>query len=219
MILFFRNILKYVNYNILGKEKYIRTISKRNIFEFANFLFQLCKVTFETFILKKVYIPYVEVAVTTRCSLKCKHCSYYIPITDEKCHSSISFEEYKLYIDNLLKNIVSLQTLTLIGGEPLLNKDFDKILIYSLYHKKIESVYIVSNGTIDFREDLTTILKKFSNKAVVWLSNYLSNEDLLPKLKTTNIIKNLMESGVTVHCLASQWYPVSQIRYNNRSKP
>lgn len=122
-------------------------------------------------IIKKPVIPVLQYVVTTRCTMNCKHCNTLIPYFTNKTHlNPVSFEQYKEDLDNLLKSIDFIQLFGFVGGEPLLNKDLDKMIEYACSQKKIKHVFVATNCTIIPDEKL---LKAFSHKKVgIQISNY-----------------------------------------------
>ncbi|MDR1952228.1 MAG: radical SAM protein [Elusimicrobiota bacterium] len=173
------------------------------------------------FLFKK--IPYVEIAITTRCTLKCKDCANYIPDIDNDKHYSMTFEEYKTYLDNLLFDIKKLHKLVLLGGEPLLNRDLEKILRYSLEHPKVRKVKLVTNGTMDIPENIIMLIKRYSkplfSKVRLFISDYSANKEISGKLKIKEIKAKLKSFGVPVSSTKNaNWYPVSQIKNYGRSR-
>lgn len=77
--------------------------------------------------------------LTYRCNLNCPYCY----VGDERNKQELTFEEWK----NVINQIPFWGIITLVGGEPLLRTDFDKILKYS--SKKVwRKVHVVSNGIL-----------------------------------------------------------------------
>ncbi len=77
-------------------------------------------------VIKQSPIPslrYLELQITNRCNLRCKHCF----VISEKCHKTqeLSFKKIK----KILKEFEKMQGLRVLitGGEPLLHSDFRKI--------------------------------------------------------------------------------------------
>jgi organic radical activating enzyme len=164
----------------------------------------------------KIRIPYIEIAITTLCSLKCKHCANYINTLSPTEHFSISFEDYKKHLDNFLCGVEQIRVLKILGGEPLLNKDLEKILEYSQSKEKISSVLLTTNGTIAM-DDLIPLFKRYP-KLSVFVSNYTANKDLLPRLKTDEIVGKLSENNISVISPEGLWDETSPIEFFNRSK-
>jgi organic radical activating enzyme len=184
-------------------------------------LFYLSRIRLKAlyYLFGRIYLFYVEVVATTRCSLKCRDCVGYIPTIENENHSTLSFEQYKLYMDNLLANVYQLRFLRLLGGEPMLNKDLAKILKYSLEHKKIKEVFIVTNATVDFSDELIDILKQYPKKVEIDISNYSSNKELAPLLKHDSILEKAEKYDLRVY-LSDEllWHKVSEIKFQNRSE-
>ena len=144
----------------------------------------------------RIEIPQIEFNITTKCSLRCKHCSNFIPRINPEEHCLISIEEFKTQVDNLLKAVHKVKNLLLIGGEPLLVKNIAEYLEYAASKNKIERVWIVTNGTILMNEDLIKTAVKYRNKVTIWLSNYSKNEDLKNKLKHEEFLKQIRENNL-----------------------
>jgi uncharacterized Fe-S cluster-containing radical SAM superfamily protein len=161
---------------------------------------------------------YLEIVTTTRCTLKCKHCIGDIPEIKQDEQYAMSFEDYKEYLDSLLKNLKSLKLVRILGGEPLLNKEIDKIIAYTLEQTKIKQVYLVTNATIMLSDKVIEALKKYPRKSTVDISNYSANQDLLSKLKIREIIETCEKHNITVNCPKSYlWNPISPVKYHART--
>jgi organic radical activating enzyme len=168
---------------------------------------------------RKIYIPNIGISLTTRCTLKCQHCDHYIPTIEEQYHEMLSFDSFKIQLDNLLVNVEKLFEFRLLGGEPLLNKDAARMLLYSLEHPKIERVELVTNGTLDISDEIVNILKQFSKKSSVYVSNYMANKALMPLLKTDNIVEKLVVNGITLNFHKDLlWSKTEQIQRHYRSE-
>lgn len=160
-------------------------------------------------------IPQIEFNLTTKCTLKCKHCSNYIPYLKENEHCSISIDEFKKQIDNLLKAVHKVKNLLLLGGEPLLVKNLDEYLEYACSKKKIERVWIVTNGTLLLKENLIKTAKKYKEKTTIWLSNYSKNEELKTKIKHDEILKQINNAGLDYDYVQDlTWGFTSELNYN-----
>ncbi|MDR2808257.1 MAG: radical SAM protein [Spirochaetaceae bacterium] len=165
-----------------------------------------------------IYMLYLEIVTTTRCTLKCKHCIGDIPEIKADEQYTMSFEEYKNYLDNLLKNIKSLKLVRILGGEPLLNKDIDKIIAYTLEQTKIKQVYLVTNATVMLSDKVVAVLREYPKKLTVDISNYSANETLLSRLKIKEIVEICRKNNITVNCPESYlWNPISPVKYHDRS--
>lgn len=77
--------------------------------------------------------------LTYRCNLNCPYCY----IGCERNKNELTTEEWK----RVIKQLPFYSVVTLVGGEPLLRKDFIEILRYTS-QKVMNKVHIVSNGTL-----------------------------------------------------------------------
>lgn len=141
----------------------------------------------------KIYLPQVEFAITTTCNLKCKNCTNYIPYLPRENQRVITYADFQTYLQNLLKNADKLNALLLLGGEPLLHKELPQMLDFALNCEKIESVYITTNGTIDFSDALRAVFEKHKDnkKLWIWVSNYTANPRLAKRLKSYDLVAYL----------------------------
>ena len=153
------------------------------------------KEKFNYYFLHKVSIPQIEFTLTTKCTLNCKHCTNYIPRLTKNENVNISFDEFKIYLDNLTSAVDKIHNLLLIGGEPLLVKDLDKYLEYAAENKKVKNIYITTNGTLLMSDSLLNAVKKYHKKVTIWLSNYSANEELAKVLKHEKLLAQIKSTG------------------------
>lgn len=144
----------------------------------------------------KIDIPQIEFTLTTKCTLRCKHCCNFIPEIKTEEHCLISFDDFKVQVDNLLNAVNSVKNFLLIGGEPLLVKDLHKYLDYVASKKKIKRVWIVTNGTLLMKDELIKVAKKYRKKTTIWISNYSKNEDLKNKLHHSELIGQINNANL-----------------------
>ena len=147
-------------------------------------------------VLGKIDIPQIEFNITTKCSLRCKHCSNFIPQIKPEEHCLIQINEFKIQIDNLLKAVNEVKNLLLIGGEPLLVKNLHEYLDYAASQKKIKRVWIVTNGTLLMNDPLLKTAKKYKDKLTVWISNYSKNPELESKLRHGELLKQIKDNNL-----------------------
>ncbi len=171
-------------WNPLKEKMYDRIVLFTQLWEKKNVNNKLYRIYLKLryFFTKKVSIPSLDVHLTTHCTLKCKDCSHMIPYYKKENHHIMSFEEFKENLDIILNSVDRIYNLFLLDGEPLLNKELDKMLDYASIKKQIINVRIITNGTIVPNEKIIDILKARKNTSVL-LSNYAAN-------KSIKIIKN-----------------------------
>lgn len=140
----------------------------------------------------KIVLLEVHMAVTARCTLKCKHCNMFIP--HYKNSVDYSFEELKRDIDLFFKHVDYVFTYQFLGGEPLLNPELEKILAYigEHYAGRIGSIGIITNGTILPNERLRQISGKYN--IVYHISDYSNSVHYKDRLD--QVVSRLEESHV-----------------------
>jgi len=93
----------------------------------------------------KPILPYIEMHLTTHCNIKCKGCSQFSPIAD-KWYADINEHERDMkQLSTLYSNI---ETIRLVGGEPLLHTEIDKFLYITREYFKKSNICIATNGAL-----------------------------------------------------------------------
>ncbi|EOH9414444.1 hypothetical protein ACMEGU_001237 [Campylobacter jejuni] len=81
-------------------------------------------------------IPYLELVLTTKCTMRCESCNnlmqYFSPSNQYTC----TLEGIKKSLEILLSKVDSIARIRIIGGEPLLFKDLPKLIDYLNCQKK-----------------------------------------------------------------------------------
>lgn len=110
--------------------------------------------------------------ITQKCTLKCKLCLAFMPYYENPLNTS--FEEASIIIDNYFKVIDEVKIFSVTGGEPLINPDLVRIMEKVLSYKNniSDTIDIVTNGTIMFKEDLLQLLESNNEKMRVIISDY-----------------------------------------------
>jgi organic radical activating enzyme len=122
---------------------------------------------------KKVCLSEVHMAITTKCTLKCKNCNMYIPY--HGFGENISMENVKENIDLLFRKIDKVYVFCLLGGEPLMHPHLEEIIEYigSKYKEKIVNLEITTNGMIIPNEKL--LKSCYKHKVLFNISDYSKN--------------------------------------------
>lgn len=166
------------------------------------------------FLTGKISIPHLDVHITTHCNIACRDCSHYIPYYKKEDHYIMSLEEYKGYIDSILKNVDRIYYILLLGGEPFLHRKLLEFVDYSCLQKKIQNVYIVTNGTLLLSENVTVELTKYKNLCII-ISNYAVNKEIAVKqqelinILQKNRIKYIVDDNF-------KWYRQPEINLENK---
>ena len=104
-----------------------------------------------------IYLYHVELPLTQRCNLRCKHCSFFMPYF--KNPVDFPLEDLIKYIDRLHEAVDSVQIFRILGGEPFLYKDLYAIVKKAIACQKFKTIEIVTNGTIVPSAELLDLMK------------------------------------------------------------
>lgn len=165
---------------------------------------------------REVCLLQIDVAVTLRCTLKCKDCNMFVPY--HKAKTDFSYEELKSNFDDLFCHVDYLSSCVLLGGEPLLNKDLGRLISYlgTTYGKKIGQLSIISNGTLLPERNLLDIIKEFNVE--INLSDY--TQTVPYKKRFLEAVDCYEKHGITVQIKKDLiWgefgFPVSPCQFDN----
>lgn len=113
---------------------------------------------------KKVCLMEIHSTITSRCTLKCRHCNMFMPYFKEHVDYEISDIMYDLEL--LFKHVDYLVSYRLLGGEPLLNKSLPSMIdqIGMKYGNRIGNIGIITNGTLVPSDNLIKVCKKYNVK-------------------------------------------------------
>ena len=165
--------------NILKKE--VNTLKNRyNAFKNADIELQEYIIQNKLFGIEKKLIPQpveqmrIEVNLVDHCNLNCKFCDHFSPIAEPYYLSIEEFEKDIKQLAKLTNN--KLGGLSLIGGEPLLNKDIIEFLRISRKYLPETVIDVVSNGILLLNnETLWDALAKYKIK--LYITTYPINID------------------------------------------
>lgn len=181
-------------------------VLKQGIQGFKAYIF--CK--WQRFFKKDVYFRYLEVPITTKCSLNCEECNNLI----QYYQSPKNFDTKQLISD--IKRICGvsrrIKTLRILGGEPLVHPDLSIVLEELKKIDKIEHIEVVTNGTLLFDDKCARLLK--SKKFSVDISNYGEHSR-----KYAELIRQLDRKRISYHTQEKQkaWKALSSCRCRERS--
>jgi organic radical activating enzyme len=138
---------------------------------------------------EELVLPYLPLYLTTRCTLNCKNCNNLMPYFDSP-HPEFSLEKTKQSLLRILSVVKEITFCELVGGEPFLYADFEKILEFVASQPKIRQIVIVTNGTVVPGDSV--IAKLRGSKALVRVSDYGMFE------KMAQLVARLDREGVNV---------------------
>lgn len=116
----------------------------------------------------QLVIGHVEVVLTEKCTLKCKDCANLMQYYEKP--ENIEMDNIFETFDNFLSTIDVLLEMRVLGGEPFLVKDIDKLIEHYACNEKIKKITIYTNSTIIPDKNVVKSLK--NEKVSVHMSNY-----------------------------------------------
>ncbi len=103
------------------------------------------------FVLKRVILPYFEVIITNRCSLRCEYCSDLMPYYNHP--RDVPLEQIRTEIERLMEYVDEIIMFRVIGGEPFMHPHLTEILHIISAYTCIGHIEIPTNGTIPIKSD------------------------------------------------------------------
>jgi len=146
----------------------------------------------ETDILNRSFFSNLEIVVTSRCNIKCRHCIY-------DCQPSSTKKFSKPVLKNLIRQaakLPSLRSIIFTGGEAFLEYEnlVDSIALCG--ELEIESS-VTTNGYWAMNPDVTKQkLKKLKDLNILYVSTDSFHQEFIPVDRIRNIIKACNELGI-----------------------
>lgn len=151
---------------------------------------------------EEINLSRTALCVSQYCTLKCKLCLAFIPYY--KNPKNLSCNDAKKVLRTYFEMIDSVNTFTVTGGEPLVNKELKSILelVYTYVQGErgneseqgqiTGTVDFVTNATLDISADVLDLFEEHRNHTRIILSHY---GDLSPKIEP--IVKELERRNIT----------------------
>ena len=156
-----------------------------------------------------LFIRSIDLILTEKCSLKCKDCSNLMQYYENPV--DITYNELCQDLDNLCEIADEINEIRIIGGDPLMNKDFHKAISYAANKKNINKVVVYTNGTIC--PPLDKIKEIAHPKVFIFITTYGALSKNTEKLRAL-----LEECNIPYNCQpAYGWTDCADISYQNRS--
>ena len=113
---------------------------------------------------KKVCLMEVHSTITSRCTLKCKHCNMFMTYYRE--HVDYTAKDILEDLELLFRHVDYIVAYEILGGEPLINGELADMIrqIGDRYGNRIGNIGIITNGTLLPDEQLIEISKKYNVK-------------------------------------------------------
>lgn len=116
----------------------------------------------------KLFIRSVDLVLTEKCSLKCKDCANLMQYYENPIN--IAKAELLQDLEDLCSLADEINEIRIIGGEPLMNKDFHTITAAAAEYPNVNKVVVYTNGTICPPREKLEILK--NEKVFIFITTY-----------------------------------------------
>lgn len=147
--------------------------------------------------------------VTEKCTLKCKNCDAYMPYHHHPKQSD--FEDVVKNYNTVLDVCGYIDNVDILGGEPLLYPELDRVIDYLIKDRRCGKISIISNGTLIPKDKVLAQLK--NDKCVFRISDY----GILSKNKDS-IISVLEKENIKYEITNYQyWDEIPRIEYKDES--
>lgn len=122
--------------------------------------------------MNNIHLQRTAIAITQRCTLKCKLCNAYIPYY--KNPLDLPFDQISQILHRYFAILDRVKIFGVLGGEPLIHPDISKILnkINDYSNQITERIDLVTNGTLDMNDETIKFFVKNAPKAKVIISHY-----------------------------------------------
>ncbi len=167
---------------------------------------------FEQTVFHGVYLNYIEIPITTGCTLNCRECSNLMQYYEKPYQ--VSIEVLVKSVLKLLDNSDGVRLVRILGGEPLCYAELTQLLEFLSTEKRIQKIQIVTNGTLLFKDEQLRIMK-CDNRFSVDISNYEENS-----IKYNELIEQLREAELPYFSQRGRirWTKQSDIAYRMRNE-
>ena len=152
---------------------------------------------------KRIDIPFIEITMTTKCTLRCRYCSNLIPL--HKSPEHFPKDEIIHDLDMLLNRVDWIYRLKLHGGEPLAYPWFAAVLEHALHYHQIKEVRASTNGTVAPTAKMLEVMQ--NERFILHISGYPDYRDSAFKLIDTLDKHNI------------RWYYMEGQQWQNLGNP
>ena len=155
-------------------------------------------------------LPRFVISVTNKCSLRCKDCNNLMPYFKEKYDMEIN--ELLKDIDTIFQFVDKCIVVEIIGGEPFLYQNFDKIMERLLNNDKVGVVEVTTNGTIFPRKEWIALLRH--PKCYIMVSDY----GKVNEARRKELISYFKQEGINYEEMVSaKWIDTGDLKKRNKS--
>ena len=151
----------------------------------------------------------VELHITTKCTLKCKGCAALIDYFINHQQKDMDFKKSVDTFDFVMNIVDFAKEFIIIGGEPFIYNDIDKLLIHiaeSKYMRKIGKVIFITNGTVVPKKSTIDIISRYKHIFQILISDYGESSK-----KRFELVSELSKKHISYKSHGKdEWYFVNQ---------
>lgn len=114
-------------------------------------------------------VDQVFLNITTKCTLRCKNCSMFIPYVRTPCN--YPSQDIMKDLNSVLEAVGHIRIVNFYGGEPLLHPDLAAMIRKLHDESRVDRISIITNATILPSEELVEALKNES-RCLIRISDY-----------------------------------------------
>ena len=159
----------------------------------------------------ELIIPYIEIVLTTFCTLKCKWCSALIEYYKTPKHYTL--EDNMESIQKLVDSSDSIRFLKLLWWEPLCYPYLYDFIKFLNVQNKIQKIVITTNGTMTIKDQQLINILKNNHKFYFSISNYWSISR-----NYYNLIKQLEDNNINYTVMKTDYNRIDYWDLNKRNR-
>ena len=163
---------------------------------------------------RAIELPFMDIDVTSWCNLRCEKCAKMIPQYSKENRKHYPAGEIIVHLHQLLRYMDRIWVVSIIGGEPLLHPELDKIIRFCSDCLQFKSVNVTTSGTVMPGEKVLEALR--GSRVKVKLSDY--DGALEPRYLRTRdrFLEKLREYEIPFYFTPhTQWLDFGPIEWRN----
>jgi len=147
-------------------------------------------------------IGFLDLPITSRCSLNCKDCMQYIPYRSKQ---DVPIKTLYKDLEMLFRHISFVGEISIMGGEPFLHGKLQELLEYirDNFRERIGSLVITTNGTI-LPDDSRILTLCRELEVFISVSDYSKTFPWL-EVKISELESSARDAGVSIKCKRLAW--------------
>lgn len=160
--------------------------------------------------------PVLTCIVSTRCTLKCINCGQRMNDFPKDKRVNFSLDNIKRDIEVMMKAANGVVFMSIIGGEPFVHPQLDKIVQYCVEKKNIGLIKITTCGVCKMTKEILENIK--NDRVRIMITDYTEHLSDQQRKVFNNNIELMNEVGIDYQIFHSTWYAPGKIKDYNYSE-